>query len=99
MTDALLIQTALRNLRRKFASDITGLTSFADSLATQSQANPVTLNHTNLDGGSGGGQVTMQSEIWLLAAEELLADPIFNPAAPAPPRRVILPDYRFSTAV
>ena len=99
MNEALLIQTALRNLRRKYISDILGLTAFADSLASTVQASPVTINTSTLDGGSGGGQITMQREIWLHAAEELLSDPGFNPDAIPRAPRVIIPDFRRSTAV
>lgn len=38
----------------------------------------------------------MPREIWLLAAEELLADPVFCAGGSAQnPPRVILPDYRY----
>ena len=99
MDDALLITTASRNLRRRFAADISGLEAFADGLATIALGNPVTLTHSMLEGGGGGGQVTMAREIWLHAAEELLADPRFNPSAQRRIPRVVVPDYRFCNPV
>jgi hypothetical protein len=94
MDAAILLRTADRNLRRKFASDIPGLITFADSLATQSKASAVTVTTASFEGGSTGGQVTMQAEYWLAAAEDLLADPTFNPAFVAPRApRLITPDY------
>jgi hypothetical protein len=102
MDDSLLIRAAERNLRRKFAGtggtpDIAGLTTFADGLASKAQASPVTIDHSSFEGGLSGGQVTFAREIWLLAAEELLADPKFNwQAVPRTPR-VVIPDFRLST--
>ncbi len=94
MDDAILLRTADRNLRRKFAADIPGLITFADGLATASKASAVTITSSNFEGGGSSGNVTMPQEIWLAAAEELLADPTFNPDAVgrrAP--RLIMPDY------
>lgn len=99
MNDATLLMTALRNLRRNFAGNIAGLETFANNAATMAQGNPVTLTHTQIEGGAGGGQVTMLREIWLVAAEELLADPNFNPDALPRQPRVIIPDFRRSLAV
>jgi hypothetical protein len=106
MDDALLLRTADRHLRRKYtnpttgAPDIPGLTTFADSLATDSKATPLTLTSAAFEGGQGSGQVTMPREIWLAAAEELLSDPRFNPAGIIPRTpRLIAPDFRFATAV
>lgn len=106
MDASLLIRTADRTLRRKFgpdgvAANIEGLTAFADGLASKAMADPVTLTNSTFEGSGGAGQITMASEIWLHAAEELLADPNFNPASGAVMQaaRVILPDYRLATAV
>ena len=99
MDDALLIVTASRNLRRRFASDLPGLEAFANDLASTAQGNPVTLTHSMLEGGGGGGQVTMAREIWLHAAEELLADPKFNPVTQRRIPRLVMPDYRFCNPV
>jgi hypothetical protein len=102
MDDSLLIRAADRNLRRKFAGtggvpDIAGLTTFADALATASQGSAITITTASFEGGASGGQITMAREIWLLAAEELLADPKFNwQAVPRTPR-VVIPDFRLST--
>lgn len=100
MDDAILLRTADRNLRRKYASDIAGLITFADGLASTSKASAVTVTTASFEGGSSGGQVTMQAEYWLAAAEELLADPTFNPATVAPRApRLIMPDYSGASAV
>jgi hypothetical protein len=94
MEDAILLRTADRNLRRQYAGDIAGLTTFADGLASASKGNPVTVTGATFDGGGTSGVVTMPPEIWLAAAEELLADPTFNPDAIGPRApRVLLPDY------
>jgi len=99
MADPLLVRVADRNLRRIYASDIAGLTTFANGLATQSQGSPVTITSSGMDGSSAAGQVTMPREVWLLAAEELLSDPLFNANAVPRPCRVVIPDFRFSTPV
>jgi len=94
MDDAILLRTADRNLRRKFASDIAGLITFADGLASTSKASAVTITSSSFEGGGSSGTVTMPAEYWLAAAEELLADPTFNPAAVARRApRLIQPDY------
>lgn len=98
MDDAILLRTADRNLRRKYATDIAGLTTFADGIASASQGSPVTITRGSMEGGSGEGQITMPREIWLAAAEELLADPSFNPAAVARPPRLLIPDYSGANA-
>lgn len=98
MDDAILLRTADRNLRRKYASDIAGLTTFADGLASASQGSPVTVTRAGFEGGSTEGQVTMPAELWLAAAEELLADPGFNPVAAPRAPRVLIPDYSQWTA-
>lgn len=96
MDDAILLRTADRNLRRKYATDIAGLTTFADSLASAVQGSPVTITKGNMEGAGGEGVVTMPREIWLAAAEELLADPSFNADALPRAPRVLIPDYRLS---
>ncbi len=99
MNDAILLRTADRNLRRKYASDIPGLTAFADKIAGETKASAVTITSSVLDGSSGAGQVTMPREVWLTAAEELLADPVFNASAAPRPPRCILPDYRLAAQI
>ena len=96
-TLAILLRTAERNLRRKFAADLPGLATFADGIASESQGSAITLTATSSDGGAQSGEVTMPREIWLSAAESLLADPTFNPDAPAQPPSVIHPDYRLAS--
>lgn len=98
MDQALLVQTATRNLRRKYFNDIAGLTAFADALACKTQGTAVTITQSNFQSGSGTGQITFAREIWLLAAEELLADPTFNAGAQPRPPRILTPDYRFCQA-
>lgn len=100
METATLLRTADRNLRRIYAGNIAGLTTFANALATSTQTSPVTITSGSMEGGAGAGQVTMPREVWLAAAEDLLADPYFNPAASAaarPPRQLI-PDYSGATS-
>jgi len=100
LDENLLLRTADRCLRRKYANDIPGLTQFADSLASNAQSSAVTITATsNEGGGAGSGVLTMPREVWLMAAEELLANPSFNPAAGPSRPRVILPDYRLASPV
>lgn len=99
LDDSVLISVALRVLRRTYTGNIDGLTTFANGLVSDTQTNQVTITQSIMEGSSGQGQITMQREIWLVAAEELLADPRFNPNAPAAIPRVVQPDYRFATAV
>ena len=95
--DALLLRTADRHLRRKFANDIPGLTAFADGVAAEVTGSAVTITSSSTDASAATGQLTMPREVWLLAAENLLANPLFNPSAPPRLPRVAVPDYRFIT--
>lgn len=99
MDDAILLRTADRFLRRKYAGNVADLTAFADKLASASIDSPVTLTTTASEGGSGSGEITMRREIWLTAAEDLLADFGFNSAASPRGPRIIAPDYRLAQAV
>jgi hypothetical protein len=101
---ATLLLTAGRNLRRVYgnvvngvcgAPDVAGLTAFANSLAGIAVNQPVTITTAGSEGASSEGQITMPREVWLAAAEELLADPVFLAGgSPLRPPRVIMPDYR-----
>lgn len=108
--DATLLLTADRNLRRIYGNpqagvlgtppNIAGLTAFANALAQDAAANPATIISATSEGGSGAGVITMPREVWLLAAENLLADPIFvSGGSSQRPPRVVIPDYRFAQPV
>ncbi len=81
------------------APNISGLTTFANNTASRSQNSPITINSQQFGQTRNQGVLTMPREIWLEAAEDLLADPSFNPQAPARAARVIYPDYRYLQTV
>jgi hypothetical protein len=100
MLDPILLRTADRNLRRKFSADIAGLIVYADALASNEKATPVTITNSGVEGATASGQITMPAYVWLAAAENLLGDQSFNVnAVKSNAPRMIMPDYTNASPV
>jgi hypothetical protein len=76
------LQSALRSyLRRKFATDLTGLRRLADDTFCAA-TDTVTLTSLGFEGGSQSGQITCPKGLLLGVIESLIAE--LDPTAPAP---------------
>lgn len=99
LSDRTKIETVKSYLRRTYPVSSDGSIATLQSLATQAYASAtssVTLTSTSSEGGSQSGQITFEKMSMLAALEELLAE---YGNAGIPRSRVIIPDYRFASAV
>jgi len=71
-----------RRFRRKYASNLAGLSTLSDEIASEA-GEVVTITATNMEGGSGSGVVTGNKLEMLAAVEELLSE--LDPSAPREP--------------
>jgi len=84
------IATAKRYLRRKYADNIEGLKTLAETVAS-SAFSSVTITGNAYEGGSANGQITFEPLEYLGAVEELIAE--LDPDSPQPAASVIHTDY------
>jgi hypothetical protein len=90
MTSAERIVAAKKYLRRKYAADLDGLKTLADSIATGA-FEAVTITGNQYEGGGADGQITFEPLEYLAAVEDVIAD--IDPAAPAPASLVMHSDF------
>ena len=90
MSPADRISVAKRYLRRKYANDLEGLKTLAETVAG-SAFSTVTITGNAFEGGSANGQITFEPLEYLGAVEDLIAE--LDPEAPAQASSVIHTDY------
>lgn len=68
------IATAKKYLRRKYASDLTGLRALADKIAEEALGDAVTLTGLSAEGGSQTGQLVFPRIDYLAAIEDVIRE-------------------------
>ncbi len=96
MTSADRISAAKRYLRRKYATNLAGLKTLADTVAGGAFES-VTITGSGYEGGNDTGQITFEPMEYLAALEEIIAE--MDSTVPQPASMCIESDFSYRNAL